>query len=66
MYPLFLLCSHLRSGLRNMIKRYRLNVSPCIVSLCMGMSCVLSKCSPVNVVVDYKYILPTRAMASCE
>ena len=65
MYPLFPLCNHLRSGSRNMIKKYGLNVSPYIVPLCMGIGCVLSKCSPVNVVVNWEYILPIRAMTSC-
>ena len=32
-YPLFPCCSHLRSGSRNMINRYGLRVSPCIVPL---------------------------------
>ena len=39
-YPFFPLCSNLRSGSRNMIKRYGLSVSPCIVPLCMGIGCV--------------------------
>ena len=65
MYPLFPLCNHLRSDSRNMIKRYGLNVSHCIVPLCMDIGCVLLKFSLVNVVVDWEYILPTRATASC-
>ena len=32
-YPLFPFCNHLRRGSRNMIKRYGLSVSPCIVPL---------------------------------
>ena len=64
-YPLFLCCSHLRSGSRKMIKRYGLKVSPCIVFLCIGIDCVLSKCSPINVILDCEYILPTNATASC-
>ena len=32
-YPLFPCCSHLRRGSRNMINRYGLRVSPCIVPL---------------------------------
>ena len=40
MYPFFPLCSNLRSDSRNMIKRYGLSVSPCIVPLCMGIGCV--------------------------
>ena len=54
MYPLFPHCSHLRSVSRNMIKRYGLNVSPCIVLLCMDIGCVSSICSPVNVVMEYE------------
>jgi hypothetical protein len=30
----------------------------------MGMSCVLSKCSPMNVVVDCEYMFPIRFMTS--
>ena len=51
-YPLFSLCSHMRSGSRKIIKMYGLNVSPCIVPLCVGIGCVLSKCSPINMVLD--------------
>ena len=51
-YPLFPFCSHLRSGSRKIIKKYGLNVSPCMVPLCMGIGCVLPKYSPMNVVVD--------------
>ena len=32
-YPLFPCCNHLRRGSRNMINRYGLRVSPCIVPL---------------------------------
>jgi hypothetical protein len=65
MYPLFPLYSHLRNGSRNMVKIYGLNVSPCMILLCICIGCVLPKCSLVSVVVDCEYILPTRATASC-
>ena len=32
-YPLFPCCSHLRRGSKNMMNRYGLRVSPCIVPL---------------------------------
>ena len=51
-YPLFPFCSHHRSGSRKIINRYRLSVSPCMVSLCMGIGCVLPKYSSMYVVVD--------------
>jgi hypothetical protein len=35
LYPKLLLSSHLSSGSRDMIKRYGLSVSPCMVPLCM-------------------------------
>jgi hypothetical protein len=50
-YPLFSFCSHLRNGSRNIIKRYELIVSSCMVLLCMEISCVLPKYSSMNVVV---------------
>lgn len=53
-YPLFPLCTHHRNKTRKIIKRYGLNVLPCIVSLYMGIGCLLPKCSPMNVVVDYE------------
>ena len=46
-YPFFPCCSHLSRGSKNMINRYGLRVSPCIVPLCMGIGCVLPKCSPM-------------------
>ena len=51
-YPLFLLCSHLSRGSRNIRKRYRLSVSPCIVPLCIGIGFVFPKCSPINMVLE--------------
>jgi hypothetical protein len=51
-YPIFQFFNHLRSGSRKIIKRYGLNVSPCMVPLCMGIGCVLPKSSQVHVVVD--------------
>ena len=62
MYPLFSCCNHLKRGSRNMMNKYGLRVSPCIVPLRMGMSCVLPKCSPMNVVVDCEYMFPTMTL----
>ena len=62
-YPLFSCCNHLKRGSRNMMNKYGLRVSPCIVPLRMGMGCVLLKCSPMNVVVDCEYMFPIRCMA---
>ena len=45
-YPLSPCCNHLRRGSRNIINRYGLRVSPCIVPLWMGIGRVLPKCSP--------------------
>ena len=39
------------------MKMYGLNVSSWIVHLCMGIGCVLPKCSPVNVVVSIYFRL---------
>ncbi len=36
-YPFFPLCSHLSSDSKNIRNRYGLSVSPCMVSLCMGI-----------------------------
>jgi hypothetical protein len=44
------LSNHLSSGSRDMIKRYGLSVSPCMVPLCMWTSLVLPKCDPKNIV----------------
>ena len=46
-YPLFSICSHRNSGSRKIINRYGLNVSPCMVPLCMRIGCVLPKYSPM-------------------
>ena len=63
-YPIFLCYNHLRRGSKNMMNKYGLRVSPCIVPLWMGMGCVLPKCSPMNVVADCDYMFPNRFMAS--
>ena len=51
-YLFFPRCNYLRGCSRKIIKRYGLSVTPCIVPLCMGIGCVLSKYSLTNVVVD--------------
>ena len=53
-YPFFPLCSHLSRSSRNIRKRYGLSVSPCIVSLCIGIGFVFPKCSPVNMVLEFE------------
>ena len=50
-YPLFLLCSRMRSGSRKIIKRRELSGSPCMAPLCIGIGCVLLKYSSMNLVV---------------
>ena len=51
-YPFLPLCIHLNSSSKNIIKRYGLRVSPCIVPRCIGIFCVLPKCSPINMVFE--------------
>ena len=51
-YPLFPRCSQRNSGSKNIRKRYGLNVSSCIVLLCIDMSFVCPKCSHVNMVLE--------------
>ena len=53
-YPFFPLYSHLSRGSRNIRKRYGLSVSPCIMPLCMGIDFVFPKCSPVNMVLEFR------------
>jgi hypothetical protein len=48
--PNLTLSSRLSSGSRDMINRYGLSVSPCIVPLCMWTGLVLPKCNPKNIV----------------
>ena len=42
-----------------MINIYGLKVSPCIVPLCIGISFVWPKYSPVNIELECEYMLPT-------
>ena len=63
-YPFLPLCSHLSNGSRNIRKRYGLSVSPCIVPLCIGIGFVFPKCSPMNMVLELAYMLPTKVTAS--
>ena len=64
LYPRLPLFSHLSSGYSDMIKRYGLSVSPCMVPLCMWIGLVLPKCDPKNVVDEMEYMFPIRLMAS--
>jgi hypothetical protein len=50
LYPRLLHSSHLSRGSRNIIKRYRLSVFPCMVLLCMCTGFVLPKCVLENIV----------------
>ena len=50
LYPSLPLSSHCSSGSREMMKRYGLNVSPCMVPLCMWIGLVFSKWDPENIV----------------
>ena len=50
LYPKFPHPSHLSSGSRNMIKRYGLSVSHCMVPLCIWTGLVLLMCEPTNIV----------------
>ena len=59
-YPWFLFCNHLNSGSQNMIKMHGLNVFPCIVPLCIGIYFVWLKSSPMNMVLECEYMLPTN------
>ena len=45
-------CSHRNSGSKNIINKYGLSVSPCIVPLCIGIGFVFPKYSLVNIVLD--------------
>ena len=63
-YPLCPRCNQRSSGSKNIRKRYRLSVSPCIVPLCIGMGLVLPKCSPVNIVLEFEYMFSIRDTAS--
>jgi hypothetical protein len=54
LYPRLSRSSHLSRGSRNMIKRYGLSVSPCMVPLCMCTGFVLPKCVPVNIVDEFE------------
>ena len=63
-YPFFLLCSHLSSDSRNMMKRYGLRISSYIVPLCMGIYDVFPKYSLVIMVLECEYMLPINDIAS--
>ena len=54
LYPRLSHFSHLSNGSRNMIKRYGLSVSPCMVLFCMCTNFVLPKYVPVNIVDEFE------------
>jgi hypothetical protein len=53
-YPKLPLYNHLSSGSRDIINRYGLSVSPCMVPLCMWTGLVLPKCDPKNIVDEFE------------
>jgi hypothetical protein len=65
LYARLPLSNHLSSGSKNMMKRYGLSVSPCIVPLCMCTGLVLRKCDPKNIVDELGYMLPIKLIESC-
>lgn len=63
-YPFSLFYSQRNNSSRKIKNRYGLSMSPCIVPLCMGVGFGFLKCSPINMVLEYEYILPSRVTAS--
>lgn len=63
-YPMSYFFSHLRSGSKNMINRYGLRVSPCMVPRLFVIGGVVPKWFPVMAVVEFLYMLPTISVAS--
>ena len=58
-YPMLYFSSHLRSSSKNMINRYGLRVSPCMLLRLIVIGGVVLKWFPVMVVVDFLYMSPT-------
>ena len=56
--------SHLRSGFKNMINKYGLRMSPCMVPRLIEIGGVVPKCDPVKVVMESLYMSPTISIAS--
>ena len=54
MYPLFPRCCQRSSVSKNIKKMYGLSVPSCIVPICISMSFVFPKCSPVNMVLEFE------------
>ena len=65
LYPKLPLSNHLSSGSRDMMKRYGLSMSPCMVLPCMWTGLVFPKWDPKNIVDDLEYMFSIRLMASC-
>ena len=63
-YPRLSFSSHLRSGSKNIINRYGLRVSPCMVPRLIVIGGVIPNWSPVKVVREFLYIFPTISTAS--
>ena len=63
-YPKLSFSSHLRSGSKNMINRYGLRVSPCMVPRLISIMGIDSKWFPVKDVVEFLYMFPTISIAS--
>ena len=53
-YPLFPRCCQRSSVSKNIKKMYGLSVPSCIVPICISMSFVFPKCSPVNMVLEFE------------
>jgi hypothetical protein len=57
LYPKLPLSNHLSSGSRNIMKRYGLSMSLCMVPLCMCIGLVLPKYDPKNIVDELECFL---------
>ena len=60
-YPRLSFSSHLRSGSRNMMNRYGLRVSPCMVPRLICIGGVVSKVITGKDVVEFVYMFPTTS-----
>ena len=67
LYPRSSCSSHLWSGFINIIKRYGMRVSPCMVPLLISIGGVVPKWLPVNVVVNlvHPHLLASKSNLFC-
>ena len=63
-YPMLSFSNHLKSDSRNIINRYGLKVSPCMVPQLISIGGVIPKSFPVKDVVKFWYIFSTISTAS--